>query len=63
MAVGKSGRIIVEVDPELKRTLYSALAKEGLTMRDWLLQNAERFIATRSQLELTLGAAERRLDE
>lgn len=58
MAVGKSGKIVIELDPEFKRRLYSALAAEGLTMRVWVLKNAEKFIAAQSQLELSLRPAE-----
>lgn len=30
MSIGKSGRIVIEVDPATKRDLLSALAKDGL---------------------------------
>ena len=38
---GESGRIVIEVAPELKRRLYSALALSGSTLKDWFLQAAE----------------------
>ena len=54
MAKGPSGRIVVEIDPELKNELYEALKKEGLHMRDWFLANTKEFIKNRSQLKLQL---------
>lgn len=41
MARGESGRIVIEVDPSLKRELYSALALSGSTLKDWFVRNAE----------------------
>ena len=35
MAKGESGRIVIEVDPHLKRQLYSALASDGSTLKAW----------------------------
>jgi hypothetical protein len=43
MAVGESGRIVIDVDPEVKRRLYSALALSGSTLKDWFLKNALNF--------------------
>lgn len=45
MARGESGRIVVEVDPALKRELYIALAVSGSTLKDWFIQNAQRYSA------------------
>lgn len=44
MSIGSSGRIVIEVDPATKRDLYSALAKDGLTLKDWFLQNAASYL-------------------
>lgn len=52
MAKGPSGRIVIEVDPELKEELYSALKKEELTLKDWFLKNADVFLSGRSQMSL-----------
>jgi len=43
MAVGESGRIVIDVDPEMKRRLYSALALSGSTLKDWFLKSARSF--------------------
>jgi hypothetical protein len=54
MSIGNSGRIVIEVDPELKQQLYEALGKEQMTLKSWFLENAEDFLSTRSQLSLEL---------
>ena len=40
MARGESGRIVIEVEPEVKRRLYAALALSGSTLKHWFLKNA-----------------------
>jgi hypothetical protein len=55
MAVGPSGRIVIEVDPELKRELYGCLDEDQLSLRQWFLDNARRYLATRQQLSLELS--------
>jgi len=44
MPKGVSGRIVIEIEPELKRRLYSALAMDGLTLKEWFIQCAERHV-------------------
>jgi antitoxin component of RelBE/YafQ-DinJ toxin-antitoxin module len=58
MSIGSSGRIVIEIDPELKRELYSVLTREGLTLKDWFVRNAAGFVAESSQLPLRLEANE-----
>lgn len=41
---GSSGRIVVEIDTNLKRELYAALALEGSTFKDWLIQRADKYV-------------------
>jgi len=36
MARGKSGKILVEVDPEFKEDLYVTVKNAGLTMKEWV---------------------------
>ena len=55
MSVGKSGRIVIEVEPEVKRQLYSALARDGLTLKDWFLREAEAYLGSAEQLPLELS--------
>lgn len=45
MAKGDSGRIVVELDPSVKRRLYSALALENKTLKDWMIERIERYIS------------------
>lgn len=54
MAVGPSGRIVIEVDPDLKRELYSCLSSDQLSLRQWFLESARQYLATRGQLSLDL---------
>ena len=52
MARGNSGRIVLEIDPSEKRDLYEALQEEGLTLKDWFLNQARSYLAQRSQPSL-----------
>ena len=55
MSIGSSGRIVIEVEPESKRRLYAALARDGLTLKDWFLKNAELYMTESSQLPLSFS--------
>jgi len=44
MAIGKSGRIVIEISPDAKRRLYSQLASDGLSLKDWFSQAAESYL-------------------
>ncbi len=48
MSIGPSGRIVLEVDPDLKRHLYASLAIDGLTLKDWFLREAQQYLANAS---------------
>ena len=48
MPKGASGRIVIEVDPNLKRRLYSALAMDNLTLKDWFLNLAQRYVSQKT---------------
>lgn len=54
MSIGSSGRIVIEIEPDLKQELHKALRKEGLNLKAWFLENAEEFLAERGQLQLAL---------
>jgi hypothetical protein len=43
MSRGGSGRIVIEVDPELKRRLYAVLAMSGSTLKDWFVASASKY--------------------
>jgi len=49
VARGKSGRVVVDVDPALKARMYVALAQHDLTMRDWFMQRAQELVGTRKK--------------
>jgi len=49
MAKGSSGRIVIEIDPELKQELYHALGEEGINMKQWFLGNAGQYLEERTQ--------------
>jgi hypothetical protein len=49
MAVGKSGRIVLEVAPELKQRLYSVLALERKTLKEWFIAAGEEYILSQRQ--------------
>lgn len=52
MARGESGRIVLEIDPSLKDELYSALTRDGQTLKGWFLANTEKYLQERNQLQL-----------
>ncbi|MEX2979328.1 hypothetical protein AB4J97_20690 [Serratia fonticola] len=45
MAIGRSGRIVLEVDPVLKKKLYSLLAMESISLKEWFITKAQEKIA------------------
>ncbi|MGH1375801.1 MAG: hypothetical protein ACRBCK_05570 [Alphaproteobacteria bacterium] len=47
MSKSESGRIVIEVDPEMKRFLYSALALDQQTLKEWFIANAKEYISSR----------------
>ena len=47
MSKGQSGRIVIEIDPRVKQSLYAALDFEGSTLKDWFLRQAESYILSR----------------
>ena len=50
MARGQSGRIVLEVDPNVKRAVHARLAAEGRTMKDWFLEQADAYLNPRQQV-------------
>ena len=44
MSIGSSGRIVIEVDTELKKMLYASLEKENLTLKEWFVRNATTYL-------------------
>jgi hypothetical protein len=52
MPKGESGRVVIEVGPDLKRKLYRALAGDNSTLKDWFVDAATNYIAEREQPSL-----------
>lgn len=52
MSIGNSGRIVVEVDPELKKKLYATLMRDGLTLKGWFVKSAEAYLTRTTQMTL-----------
>jgi hypothetical protein len=49
MSHGESGRIVIEIDPGMKRKLYASLAIKGSTLKHWFIQNASAYISDQEQ--------------
>lgn len=49
MAIGKSHRIVIEVDPDLKEQIYAALRDRGLTLKGWFMQQVANDLVPDSQ--------------
>jgi hypothetical protein len=41
---GSSGRIVLEIDPQLKSELHAAVALEGRSLKDWFLERARAYV-------------------
>jgi hypothetical protein len=52
MSIGKSGRIVIEIEPELKKELHSVLRKEGTNLKTWFLEHVDQLLAEKSQKTL-----------
>ena len=46
MARGQSGRIVLEVDVDLKNALYARLEEDKSTLRTWFIKRAQEFIGS-----------------
>lgn len=51
MAKGRSGRVVIEIDPELKRALYGALAVDDSTLKDWFVDKATEYLSEQATLQ------------
>ena len=57
MPIGRSGRIVIEIDPGLKGELYAALRQDGMSLKQWFVQRATHHLRNRRQLSFDLGDA------
>jgi hypothetical protein len=44
MARGESGRIVLEIEPSDKEQLHSAVRKDGLTLKEWFVQQMQNYL-------------------
>ncbi len=49
MARGESGRVVIEIEPDLKSQLYTALTHRGLTLKAWFVQEAQHYVEFHQQ--------------
>lgn len=56
MARGESGRIVIEVDPEIKKELYQRLECDKSNLKAWFLGQVEAYLVTHDQLSLELNS-------
>jgi hypothetical protein len=49
MVRGDSGRIVIEIDPSQKENLYYVLKKNGLTLKEWFLLQADYYLRNHTQ--------------
>ena len=54
MSRGKSGRVVIEMDPALKQRLYVELAKDDLTLKDWFISSAHSYLESRESVACTV---------
>ncbi len=54
MPVSRSGRVVIEIDPDLKAELHEALKIDGISLKDWFLSNVNSYLTDRVQLSLEL---------
>mgnify|MGYP000452517899 FL=1 len=58
MSIGKSGRIVIEIEPVFKQELYEVLGKEGKSLKSWFVENAQKFLVEKGQASLSLTQEE-----
>lgn len=54
MSIGNSGRLVIEIEPELKKKLHAVLRKEGTNLKAWFLENVDQLLAEKGQQSLSL---------
>lgn len=54
VSIGKSGRIVIEIEPVFKQELYEVLGKEGKSLKSWFVENAQKFLVEKGQTSLLL---------
>ena len=52
MARGPSGRVVIELDPELKRELHGSLVADGSNLKEWFIAQARAYLRHRRAPDL-----------
>lgn len=42
MVIGKSGRVVIEIAPELKEQLHKAVKMQGKTLKEWFEEKVKQ---------------------
>ncbi len=58
MSIGTSGRIVIEIEPELKKELHAVLRKEGTNLKTWFLANVDQLLSDKLQQSLPLDGVD-----
>jgi hypothetical protein len=58
--VGKSGRIVIEIDPELKKELYQSLGNEDSSLKEWFLIHVQGYLSGKSQVPMNFESDDSR---
>lgn len=63
---GNSGRIVIDIEPDLKRRLYAALSLSGITLKDWFRKSAAAYCDEQGQpstpRQVTYGTGQKKKD-
>lgn len=54
MPVGDSGRVVIEIDKDLKKDLYKLLIENNLTLKEWFTKAADEYVNDMVQPSLNL---------
>ena len=56
MARGDSGRIVLEVDVDLKNSMYARLEEDNLKLKAWFVERAKEYLKSpkQSAVQLTI---------
>jgi len=59
MSIGNSGRIVIEIEPELKRELHAVLRNEGTNLKAWFLENVDHLLSAKGQPSLSFDESDK----
>ncbi len=51
MAIGNSGRIVIDIDPKLKKEIHALIKRKGMNLREWFLDQVAKDLHERKELE------------